>query len=398
MRKYKVILADDEPFIRTGLQTCLREECPALDIVGIYANGAEVIDHLRREEVDIVISDIQMPVRTGLDVARYIWEKRLVTRMIIITGYRDFEYAQKALDYRVKKVIVKPVDIDVLLETIEGIQQEIDTDVSRIHAHTRDVLRMRTLRRQDFFMMLSGSLSAQMIIRDRSFLFTGMPLENRRAAVAYFCCDSGGAGHTERWQDMGELETDKLDIYFIAAIGNCMVFLGLLSVDTVQQAERLMEQWAADIQSGMHANYQMTCEYKIEQLASLNALEGRDVLEKAGAYNTEDSEQNRIFQIIRYINENFAAELSLDSVSQMFYLNPSYLSRLFKKETGGKFIDYLVKVRLNKAKELLAGGKKTVNQVSEMVGYTNTRYFRQIFKEHIGLTPQQYMIREATKK
>lgn len=82
----------------------------------------------------------------------------------------------------------------------------------------------------------------------------------------------------------------------------------------------------------------------------------------------------------------------------MFYLNPSYLSRLFKKETGGKFIDYLVKVRLNKAKELLAGGKKTVNQVSEMVGYTNTRYFRQIFKEHIGLTPQQYMIREATKK
>ena len=72
------------------------------------------------------------------------------------------------------------------------------------------------------------------------------------------------------------------------------------------------------------------------------------------------------------------------------YIQRNYLSQLFKKQTGQKFVDYLNDIRMNKAKELLIHSDRKMYQIAKNVGYDNTKYFFRIFKKKIGLSPEQY--------
>ncbi len=94
---------------------------------------------------------------------------------------------------------------------------------------------------------------------------------------------------------------------------------------------------------------------------------------------------------MRYIDENYMnCELSLGTVAEAVGLSPSYLSMLFKKETGTNFSDHLTRVRIHRAKELLCCTNKMVYEVAYDVGFSDYRYFSQIFKKNTGMTPRQF--------
>lgn len=97
-----------------------------------------------------------------------------------------------------------------------------------------------------------------------------------------------------------------------------------------------------------------------------------------------------IDKIKRYIDHNYEKDLTRDFVASLFYINSSYLSQLFKKKTGKKFIDYLNDIRIEKAKDSLRKTDKKMYQISKAVGYDNPKYFFRIFKKKTGLTPEQY--------
>lgn len=93
---------------------------------------------------------------------------------------------------------------------------------------------------------------------------------------------------------------------------------------------------------------------------------------------------------VRYIQEHLHENISLDVVAKKLYLNPAYLSRLFKDEVGKTFTHYLMKARIEKAKELLKDTYLKVYEISERVGYGNWKYFCRIFKDFEGVTPNEY--------
>lgn len=93
---------------------------------------------------------------------------------------------------------------------------------------------------------------------------------------------------------------------------------------------------------------------------------------------------------LKFINENYSSNISLDTVAKNSFITPSYLSLLFKQVLGINFVDYLHKIRLNKACELLRDPKLRSYEIAYMVGYNDDKYFIQIFKKHLGLTPSQY--------
>ena len=102
-----------------------------------------------------------------------------------------------------------------------------------------------------------------------------------------------------------------------------------------------------------------------------------------------------------YIRHNYQKYLTQEFVASLFYLNRSYLSTLFRKKTGMKFVDYLNEVRIEKAKELLCSSDRKMYQISKAVGYDNPKYFFRIFKKKTGCSPEQYRnehFREPAKK
>lgn len=134
-----------------------------------------------------------------------------------------------------------------------------------------------------------------------------------------------------------------------------------------------------------------------EMMANLNCLEEvgyvvHQFLKKAvalmdGIYH--QSHRKEILDVQRFIVAHIDQNISLHEVARRLHLNHSYLSRLFKKETGENFVDYTMRMKVKRAKELLDNTGKSVEEIAEMIGYESA-YFYKIFKKATGVTPSEY--------
>ncbi len=117
--KIKLIIADDEENIRYLIRNMIPYDDLGMSIVGEASDGEECIKICRRLNPDIVLADIRMPLLSGLDMLEIIKQESPDTVVIIISGYNDFQYAQKALEYEAFGYILKPIDEDELLRILD---------------------------------------------------------------------------------------------------------------------------------------------------------------------------------------------------------------------------------------------------------------------------------------
>ncbi len=106
-------------------------------------------------------------------------------------------------------------------------------------------------------------------------------------------------------------------------------------------------------------------------------------------YENHNSSQ-LVQKIVKYLEENYAQNITLSSLGEKFYSNSSYISRVFKQKTGKNYSDYLLDIRIDRAKQLLVSTGFSVGRISDMVGFDNTKYFSRIFKEKTGVQPIAY--------
>jgi two-component system response regulator YesN len=95
-------------------------------------------------------------------------------------------------------------------------------------------------------------------------------------------------------------------------------------------------------------------------------------------------------KIMDYINLNLDKNITLEMVAGIVYMHPFYLSRLFKKQTGMSFTDYLMKARIEKARQLMQDASLKTYEIAESVGYQSQRHFRKLFKDIVGVSPREY--------
>ncbi len=91
-----------------------------------------------------------------------------------------------------------------------------------------------------------------------------------------------------------------------------------------------------------------------------------------------------------YIQNNYSKDISLDEVSQTVNISPYYFSKIFKEDVGEGFVEYLTKIRMDKAKELLTTTEYSMKEICSMVGYADPNYFSRSFKKNVGVTPTEY--------
>ena len=281
---YKILIADDESTILKGLSEFMPWDTVGCEVSGVAKDGHEAIEFIKSSPPDIVITDIKMPRKSGIDVARFIHESYPKIKVIILTGFAEFEYARSAIVYGVSDYELKPVSKNRLLESVKELTAKID-------------------------------------------------------------------------EERGETRSDESVM---------TPYIGQLY----------------DIEKHLQAH-----NYDAGRQSASSLLDGLNML-----INKEYHVSPQIEKALRYIHENYSANLSLETVAANVLINPSHLSRLFKKETGEVITDYINRIRIEKAKELFAFTDMLVYEVAETVGFKDSAYFSLVFKKITGVSPKNYRV------
>lgn len=119
-QEINLIIADDHPIFRKGLKDIMKYE-PKINILGEANNGLEAIELIERTKPDIAILDIEMPGKTGLEVAQYMHDQGLLVKIIILTMYKEQRTFQEALKYGIRGYLLKENAIDEVIRSVKRV-------------------------------------------------------------------------------------------------------------------------------------------------------------------------------------------------------------------------------------------------------------------------------------
>ncbi|MCC3372440.1 response regulator [Cohnella sp. REN36] len=176
---YRVVIADDEPLIIDGLRETIEWDELGLEIAGEASNGVEALAMIQAVKPKILITDVKMPVMDGLLVIKQIRRLNLPIKVIVISGYSDYEFLKQAIEFGVESYLLKPINnhelIQILQNTIQQVEQGIHSEIVRRQG--MEELRVSTLKR-----LLSNHISVKEYEEKKGFLM--LPEENGTYEIA----------------------------------------------------------------------------------------------------------------------------------------------------------------------------------------------------------------------
>jgi two-component system, response regulator YesN len=345
----KVLIIDDEPLIRKGLKTIIQWNDYGFIVCGEAVNGEDGLKKTVELKPDLIIVDMKMPGMNGLDMIRHLRNSDIICKVIILSGYSDFDYAQKALEYGVECYLLKPIDRVKLIEKVKQIYDSIIKDNSWYGFDKLDIVLQDKVEKIVDKLYMAIAINSMTIVNDL--------MEDVK-------CSFTNLNYTEVTTKIGY-------IYIYTAIMNKLLtynesLKGLIDIEGNVLYEIFNKK-----------NLQQLHGYIKYKFISIS-----DELSKIKPANIMD-------KILDYIDKNCSEDIKLDALAQNFNYNSIYLGKIFKNHTGKYFNTYLDMVRMEKAKLLLKDGLK-VYQVAEKVGYEDIRYFYIKFKKYAGIPPAAF--------
>ncbi|MDR2078097.1 MAG: response regulator, partial [Treponema sp.] len=138
----KVAIVDDEIHICSLIRHIIKWEELGLSLMNVFLNGEDVLAHFEKEAADILICDIEMPGLSGTELIRRISEKYPQCRCVVISGFRNFEYAQAAMQYGVNHYLLKPIDAEELNTALRSITENSQTEPTMDRAINEQSIRL----------------------------------------------------------------------------------------------------------------------------------------------------------------------------------------------------------------------------------------------------------------
>ncbi|MGG4032832.1 helix-turn-helix domain-containing protein [Paenibacillus cisolokensis] len=342
---YRVMIVDDEHMIHLSLRKLMESSGLGLTVAGEAEDGAEALAMLDECSPDIVVTDIRMPEMDGLSFIEAAQAKRSGIRFIILSGYDEFEYARRALRYGVSDFLLKPVDPEQFTQTLRRVCEQLASSEKDFRDRHRRFLALQPLARE-----LAGHIWSA--AEDKA-AGTLEAIVKRLAADAHNSEDSGAYAQS-----------------VIAAVEAALEERNF----RFERARGAGADWPADAEGAADRLRQAVSAMIREIRASRNL--------GAGHY---------IRRAVRYMEEHYTREeLSLTEVAHALGISVPYLSRSFKEEMNVTFVQHLTRLRMAKARELLADTDNSTTEIALQVGYSDYPHFSKTFKKMYGLTPTAY--------
>lgn len=297
---YKIVIIDDNPMLRRSLSETIDWEGISCRVEGLADNGASGWTLINSVIPDVVISDIKMPGLSGIDLIERIAGSSIQTQVIFITGFQEFEYAQKAIKYGASDLLLKPIKNSELICSVQK------------------------------------------------------ALKKKRSAPA----------PQETLDTLSEMRMVGLQI--------CLLVERSVNGDALTESSKIINEL-----NGCQSIMEIT-EYMDTALKRLKR------------HNIQEEVSPLAKSILDHISQHYCEEITLSQVAQKFFLNPSYLSRLLKKETNHNFTDIISSIRIDNAKKLLQDPSLKIIDIAQMSGFSDYAYFSLVFKKLTGLSPSEF--------
>ncbi|WP_248927254.1 response regulator transcription factor [Paenibacillus hamazuiensis] len=344
-----VIFVDDEPWALTGIKNIIDWNKAGFDITGAFLDPRKALESIVSIQPDIVFTDIRMPGMTGLNLVREAREKGIHSEFVITSAYSDFEVARGALQYDVFHYILKPLDRD-----------EVGTVADRLRKKLTSANHPVLMR-----VFQTGKLMNE---RQREVLAS--------AAVHPHCYVAVADAKDYNWPPKKDMYVGR----FLLGDGTSLFLLS-----SKQNLEPFFNQWRMSAAA---------CGVSLGISVQRPGFEDFDHMFSEAVSSAQlgiDYSANSIVAAIQvYLSNNYENELSLSEISERFYLSETYLCELFKKQTGITLTGFLTAIRMKRAAHLLLENGAPVQQVADMVGYSDYGYFGRLFKRFFGFTPSKY--------
>lgn len=388
---YSLIIIDDEEFITTSLSKYITKYHPSFLVKGTFTDAERALAFLQENPVDIMITDILMPNMDGLELIKRVRKLLPEVIILIISSYSEFEYAQKACSYNVKKYLLKPIDYQELSDNLDAIAAQLEKNQpldicaeEDIQLFFIDLLSRIITDKDELYRRLSKLPLAEEGNKYKGCLIS-ITLDNNTYHQWKYGIDTLSTALLNNVR----MHLSEYECYYLYRHHTCYFFIVLSpenipSFSTVELAAKLYEtmQWNSNIKTA--ATF-----YSIETLMSTPAVS----VPAASIHHPADSDaiaDNEMIQhAINYIWSHYAENLSREDVANAVYLDSSYFSRIFKQKTGMSFISYLTTVRMEKAAELLKT-QMNVSDIAAAVGYLHRNRFITNFRQYSGYTPTEY--------
>lgn len=367
---YSVLLVDDESTSRKLLENWIGQ-MPGIQVAASLPNGLSARKYLLEHVVDIVITDIMMPLMDGLELAEFIHLFAPCCPVIIISGYGEFSYAQKALQYGVKDYLLKPIRHKRILEVLEKSCEEV-----------------RRNRESQLFQRFSTDqdLESQLF---KAFV-NGRKEQEWLQALNAQISESAAVVRIEEGEE--KYQREEMSLVYKNILGDALPGWKIFRLRYDKgRYDFLVSKGTLEY----HRNLKSIPEYlnrilvrpiKWTEVCTINAKEELCSL----AVILAPEEKNHVVEVAsKYMEEHIGEALTRDLVATQVYLSPSYFGHLFKNEKGMSFSEYLTEIRIRKAKKLF-GENMTVHDVAAAVGFCDTKYFSELFSKKTGYTPSEY--------
>jgi two-component system response regulator YesN len=428
---FSILIVDDEAESGDGLAS-LDWQSIGFEIAGVGAHGLEALALMEERPVDVILTDIRMPFMDGIQLLDAVKEKYPFVKVIILSGYDDFEYAKKALRLGATDYLLKPTVIEDLFAIFKELHQKMvnekQIEYRQATLERKERLLSRMLRVNFLKELLTGMVSPEDIEQqaaEAEFIFS----QESNYQVSILSLDrlrNGGAGVSKKELQLIVFSLDNMlsELWEAKGLGYHYVDpetyrCCLIGRDIDLQAEMLrvkkqlsacMGLWQSTFTIGVGIPVtniaQVQFSYRSAELALDSSANGNrisigsnvDVVSRTGS--TEPVKQEMpapkgthyiIEEAKKYIRQNYAKNVTLKKVAEHAHVTPNYLSALFK-DTGENFIQYLTALRIEQAKTLLKDPRNKIYEIVEMIGYLDSAYFSATFKKYVGKTPLEYRL------
>lgn len=431
----KVMIVDDEEMIRRGLRAIVDWKEYGYTVCCDAADGEDGYQKALVYQPDLIITDIKMPIADGLQMMTKLRENCFETEFILLTGYAEFEYAQKALQLGAKSYILKPIDEEELVKTlIEAREEILQRRKENFHNKYFSISMEQVITK-----LVYGAVDEEFI--DAANAVYGFQLPWKRYqlvlleqinqayyAASYFIehqfifpyeeivlIDEVGnpyaQGKISNANQREQLDYRKIaEGLCVAVCGNDLTGissllenLGNKCVESGYDLEQIRIRYVSTYVSVMYLlkiqseeifKQEGMVDVVILQISRLSHLQSinsffLDKLSQIAQKLNSNQQGNVIRKMKEYIEANYNSDLTLKNLSKIFHYNVAYFGKLFKSNTGMSYNDYVTSVRMEKAKELLNQGEK-VYKVANQVGYQDLDYFNMKFKKYFNALPSDF--------